>query len=82
MKQYKHKDKEDYKPTKKHFFVDLAEIIENGYDLSINRYKEIEYEEIEYPSTNEILGDIEKSSKSIHKDIFLHMKVYERVEET
>ncbi len=69
IEQYHHKDSEDYKPTKKHFFVDVSEIIENDYDLSINRYKEIEYEEIEYPPTNEILGNIEKLSNSISSDI-------------
>jgi len=36
--------------------------------LSINRYKTIEYEEIE-PPTNEILGDIEKLSDSISKNL-------------
>ncbi len=69
IEQYNHKDSEDYKDTKKHFFVDVAEILENDYDLSINRYKEIEYEEIEYPPTNEILGDIEKLSVSIGNDL-------------
>lgn len=30
------------------FFVPVQEIVENGYELSINRYKEIEYEEVHY----------------------------------
>ena len=65
IEQYNHKDSEDYKATKKHFFVDVSEIIENDYDLSINRYKTIEYEEIDYPPTDEILGEIAKLSKNI-----------------
>lgn len=69
IEQYNHKDSEDYKPTKKHFFVDVSEIVENDYDLSINRYKEIEYEEIEYPPTNEILEEIETLTNSINNDI-------------
>jgi type I restriction enzyme M protein len=69
IEQYNHKDSEDYKDTKKHFFVDVSEIVENDYDLSINRYKEIEYEEIEYPPTNKILGDIEALSLSIGNDL-------------
>lgn len=69
LEQYNHKNSDEYENTKKHFFVDVAEIVENDYDLSINRYKEIEYEEIEYPSTNEILGDIEKLSASIKTDL-------------
>ena len=69
IEQYNHKDSEDYKPTKKHFFVDVSEIVENDYNLSINRYKEIEYEEIEYPPTNEILEEIETLTNSINNDI-------------
>lgn len=69
IEQYKHKDSKEYKATKKHFFVDVSEIVENDYDLSINRYKEIEYEEIDYPETSEILGDIEKLSKNINDDL-------------
>ena len=30
------------------FFVPIEEINENNYDLSISRYKEIEYEEVVY----------------------------------
>ena len=69
IEQYNHKDSEDYKETKKHFFVDVKEIVENDYDLSINRYKTIEYEEIEYPPTSEIFGDIAKLSKGIERDL-------------
>ena len=69
LNQYINKDRKEYKNTKKHFFVDVKEIVENDYDLSINRYKTIEYEEIEYPPTNEILGDIEKLSKCIGSDL-------------
>ncbi|OPZ86228.1 MAG: N-6 DNA Methylase [Firmicutes bacterium ADurb.Bin419] len=38
----------DRKRTEQSFLVDKEEIKENDYDLSINRYKEIEYEKIEY----------------------------------
>jgi type I restriction enzyme M protein len=67
--QYRQKDKDGYAPTKKHFFVDVADIKANDYDLSINRYKEIEYAEVEYPPTEEILGDIEVLSRKIHDEI-------------
>ena len=33
-----------------------AEIANNNYDLSINRYKEVEYEAVEYDPPNVILG--------------------------
>ena len=35
-----------------------AEIAENGYDLSINKYKQVEYVPVEYPPTTEILADL------------------------
>ncbi|MCK4920232.1 MAG: N-6 DNA methylase, partial [Bacteroidales bacterium] len=44
----------------KHFFVPVEEIKENGYDLSINRYKEIVYEEVEYNKPKIILDDIRR----------------------
>lgn len=69
LEQYNKKDAAEYENTKKHFFVDVKEIVENDYDLSINRYKEIEYEEIEYPPTNEILTDIEALSSIINNDL-------------
>lgn len=46
------------KRTQKSFFVPVKEIRENDWDLSINRYKEIEYEEIEYESPMKIISDI------------------------
>ncbi|MEA2099930.1 MAG: N-6 DNA methylase, partial [Campylobacterota bacterium] len=69
LTQFTQKDSEDYKESKKHFFVKVSEIIENDYDLSINRYKAIEYEEINYPPTDEILMDIEVLSTSINNNL-------------
>ena len=40
----------------KHFLVPVDEIRDNGYDLSINRYKEIVYEEVEYDTPDEIIN--------------------------
>ncbi|MGM1350972.1 type I restriction-modification system subunit M [Bacillus cereus group sp. BceL302] len=48
------------KRTEQSFFVPVEEIIENSYDLSINRYKEIEYEEVRYEDPKVILADIKK----------------------
>ena len=44
--------------TDQSFFVPVEEIRANGYDLSINKYKEIEYTPVEYPPVKEILQDI------------------------
>ena len=51
------------------FFVPKEEIAENDYDLSINKYKEIVYEKVEYRPTHEILGDIEALNKEIEESI-------------
>ena len=46
--------------TEQSFLVPLEEIKDNDWDLSINRYKEIIYEEVEYASPAEIIAEIEK----------------------
>ena len=51
--------------TEKSFFVPKAEIVENGYDLSINKYKKTEYVAVEYPSTTEILADLHELEMQI-----------------
>ena len=49
--------------TEKSFLVPFNEIKENEWDLSINRYKEIVYEEIQYAAPSEIIKDIETLDK-------------------
>ena len=44
--------------TEQSFLVPREEIAANGYDLSINKYKKVEYVPVEYPSTQEILADL------------------------
>ncbi len=41
------------------FFVPKAEIVANGYDLSINKYKKTEYVPVRYPPTGEILDELQ-----------------------
>lgn len=45
--------------TDQSFLVPKAQIVENGYDLSLNRYKEIEIEEVEHRSPLEILDELD-----------------------
>ncbi len=47
----------------------VEEIRENKYDLSINRYKEIEYEEVEYDPPLVILDKLEALEKEIAGDL-------------
>lgn len=55
--------------TEKSFMVPVQEIIDNDYDLSINKYKEIVYEKIEYPPTNELIAEIKDLNEQIAKGI-------------
>ena len=41
------------------------EIVDNGYDLSINKYKKTEYVAVEYPSTAEIMDKIDTLEREI-----------------
>lgn len=55
--------------TEKSFTVPKTEIAEQDYDLSINRYKEIEYEEVEHRAPLDIIADIEKLDAEIAQDL-------------
>ena len=55
----------DRKRTEKSFFVPKSEIEANGYDLSINRYKKIEYDEVEYDSPAMILDRVAELERAI-----------------
>ncbi|EME75518.1 class I SAM-dependent DNA methyltransferase [Bacillus sonorensis] len=58
-------NEKDRKRTEQSFFVPVDEIRENGYDLSINKYKEIECEEIEYENPEIILREIRRLENEI-----------------
>ena len=55
--------------TEKSFLVPRAEIVENGYDLSINKYKKTEYKPVEYPPTNEILAELHELEMQITESL-------------
>lgn len=59
-------DKEtDRERTEQSFFVAKEEIVDNEYDLSINKYKKVEYVPVEYPPTGEILAELRELEKQI-----------------
>lgn len=58
-------DEKTRKRTEKSFFVPKQEIVDNGYDLSINKYKVVEYKPVEYPPTSQILEEIKVLNKQI-----------------
>jgi type I restriction enzyme M protein len=53
----------------KAFFVPKDEIQTNGYDLSINRYKEVEYEEVQYEPPKVILQKLRALEDEIKADL-------------
>lgn len=59
--------------TAQSFFVPIKEIQDNSYDLSINRYKEIVYEPIDYDPPTEIIERIEVKDKK-RKDLLKQLK--------
>ena len=64
------RDKEaDRARTEKSFMVPKQEIVGNEYDLSINKYKKVEYVPVEYPPTEEILQEIAELNAQIAKGI-------------
>ena len=56
--------------TEQSFFVPVDEIISNGYDLSINKYKQTEYVPVEYPPTSEILSELRAIEDEISQGLY------------
>uniref|UniRef100_UPI00189C115F N-6 DNA methylase n=1 Tax=Clostridium sp. D43t1_170807_H7 TaxID=2787140 RepID=UPI00189C115F len=76
VERFSNLDKEvDRKRTEQSFFVTVEEIRDNGYDLSINKYKEIEYEEVHYDAPSVILDRI----KSLEEEITQGLEELEKM---
>lgn len=70
IERFQHRDQEMKRErTEQSFMVPKQEIVDNGYDLSMNRYKKIEYVPVEYPPTSEILANIRNLENEITKDL-------------
>ena len=55
--------------TEQSFCVPKSEIADNDYDLSINRYKEIVYEKVDYPEPGEIIAELQALEGEISKGL-------------
>ena len=55
--------------TDQSFLVPKKDIKEQGYDLSFNRYREVEYEAVEYDPPVKILADLRALEEEIQKDL-------------
>lgn len=53
--------------TDQSFFVPKSEIVEQGYDLSINRYKEVVYEEVDHRAPKDILIELGRIENEIQR---------------
>ena len=69
------KDEEGRERTEQSFFVPKDEIVGNDYDLSINKYKKVEYTPVEYPPTSEILANL----RDLEKQISIEMDELEKL---
>ena len=66
IERFHHLEQEENRErTEQSFLVPKQEIVENGYDLSINKYKKIEYVPVEYPPTSEILDKLDQLEAEI-----------------
>ncbi len=55
--------------TEQSFCVPKADIAAQGYDLSLNRYKEIVHDEIEHRAPLDIIADLEKLEEQIQQGL-------------
>jgi type I restriction enzyme M protein len=68
--QYKKRDtKKDKDRKKKFFFVPKKEIVDEGYDLSMSRYKEDVFEEVTYEKPVKILAKLKTMENEINKGL-------------
>ena len=76
---YHHLKAEESRSRKEQsFFVPVEEIRQNNYDLSINKYKEIEREKVEYEPVADILARLEKTEGDYLKG---YSELYKMLEE-
>ena len=68
--QERHRTELERARTEQSFRIPKAHIAANAYNLNINRYKEIVYDEIEYPRPAEILDELTVLEEEIQKGIY------------
>ena len=66
---------ENRKRTEKSFFVTVNEIKANGYDLSINKYKETEKTEKVYRKTSELFKEL----SDVQNEMLQHIEELKRM---
>lgn len=69
LRQWKQRNPQEQTRINKAFFVAKEEIKKNSYDLSIDRYKEVEYEKVEYEPPKVILQKLRELENEIQGDL-------------
>jgi len=55
--------------TQQSFCVPKADIAAQGYDLSLNRYKEVVHDEVQHRPPLEIIADLERLEREIQQGL-------------
>jgi type I restriction enzyme M protein len=63
------KSEKDRKRTDQSFLVPKNDIVDQNYDLSLNKYKEVKYEEVQTDPPLKILSDLAMIETEIQKGI-------------
>ncbi|MGW0436705.1 type I restriction-modification system subunit M [Micromonospora sp. NPDC003197] len=66
---YRNGDERKRERTDQSFCVPKADIVEQDYDLSLNRYKEVVHEEVEHRPPTEIIADLERLESEIQQGL-------------
>ncbi len=70
IERFRNLDKEaERQRTDQSFFVPKKEIVDNDYDLSINKYKKVEYVAVQYPPSSEIIAELREIEAKIAKEM-------------
>ena len=70
LKRWKNRAAEKKRPrTEQSFTVPKADIAANGYDLSINRYKEVVHEQEKLDSPRVILAELQALEQEIQREM-------------
>jgi len=78
IERFHHRENEGERArTDKSFMVSKQEIVDNEYDLSINKYKKTEYKAVEYPPTEEIMEKIMELDEEATKELGKLQKMLE-----
>jgi type I restriction enzyme M protein len=55
--------------TEQSFIVPKVDIVANGYDLSVNRYREVQYDEVQTDPPKKLLAELEALEREIQEGL-------------